>query len=127
MDAGVVMIILTLLSGGEVSSTFVNVDTRAECNERLARIRPVLESGEIKLEEAGCFDSSAQFDDFDHSMPQDAPRYSFLVKIDGDHALIRKHKSAADCQTSLELLPRATAGQKKYCTTSTQDLIVQGG
>jgi len=127
MDAGVVMIILTLLSGGEVSSTFVNVDTRAECNERLSRIRPVLESGDVQLKEAGCFDSSVQFDDFDHSMPQDVPRYSFLVSIDGERALIQKHKSAADCQTSLEILPTATAGQANYCTTSTQDLIVQGG
>jgi len=127
MDAGVVMIILALLSGGEVSSTFVNVETRAECNERLARIRPVLESGEIKLEEAGCFDSSVQFDDFDHSMPQDAPRYSFLVSIDHERAVIQKHTSAANCQKSLELLSKAPAGQKNYCTTSTQDLIVQGG
>ncbi len=127
MDAGVVMIILTLLSGGGVSSTFVNIDTRDECLERLERIRPVLESGETKLKEAGCFYGSAQFDDFDHSMPEDAPRYSFLVSLDGERALIRKHLSVEDCTKSLEQLPKAKAGQKNYCTTSTQDLIAHGG
>jgi len=95
--------------------------------ERLERILPVLEGGETKLKEAGCFYSSAQFDDFDHSMPEDPPRYSFLVSLDGERALIRKHLSVEDCAKSLEQLRKANVGQKNYCTTSTQSLIAHGG
>lgn len=118
MNTGVVMIILMLLPGGDLSSTFVNTGSAPECEQRLARIRPILAGSGTELKEAGCFRSAAQFDDFDHDPPADAPRHAFLVDLDGDEANVRKLASAEECRAALE----ATGRQRSYCTTSTQDM-----
>ncbi|MCV3738706.1 hypothetical protein OCK02_21175 [Rhizobium sp. TRM96647] len=120
----IVMIILTLLPSGDLSSSFVNVDTIGECEQRLQRIRPILESSNT-LREAGCFKSEAQFGLFDHDPPAGAPRYDFLVSFDGDLAVVGKVKSAEDCRQAQERKP-TSEGQRHFCTTSTQDMAGNG-
>lgn len=125
MNTGIVMIILTLLPGGDLSASFVNTDTLAECEQRLGRIRPILENGKVGLKEAGCFRSPAQFDYFDHDPPADAPRHSFLIELAGDLASVRKLAASEDCPAILEQADRS-AGKARYCTTSTQDMTGGG-
>lgn len=124
MSTGTLMIILMLLPGGGHSSTFVNTDTPQECEQRLGRIRPILEGGTVELTVAGCFASDALFDDFDHDPPADAPRHSFLVGLTGDKASVRKLATAAECEGALKA--EGPAGEARYCTTSTQDMTGGG-
>ena len=121
MNTGIVMIILTLLPGGDLSASFVNTDTLAECEQRLGRIRPILENGKVGLREAGCFRSAARFDYFDHDPPADAPRRGFLVELEGDLARVRKLAAPGDCDAMLEQV-NGPAGTARYCATSTQDM-----
>jgi len=118
MNSGIVMIILMLLPSGDLSSSFVNIETAEECEQRLGRIRPILENGDFEMKEAGCFRSPVQFDYFDHDPPKDAPRYDFLVSLDGDRATVRRLESAAECRAELE----RQSAPRSYCTTSTQDV-----
>ncbi len=118
MNPGVVMIILMLLPNGDLSSSFVNIDTIDECNQRLHRILPILENGDSELQEAGCFHSSMQFNYFDHDPPKDAPRYTFLIDLQPDQATMRKLANPAECRAVLEWQD----APRKYCTTSTQDV-----
>ncbi len=123
MNTGIVMIILLLLPSGEPSASFVNIDTAEECEQRLDRIRPILEGGQAELQKIGCFRSTAQFDDFDHDPPADAPRHIFFVGLNGDQATIRKLKNVVECRS--EQIEANTKPQgKSYCTASTQDLVV---
>lgn len=125
MNTGTLMIILMLLPGGGYSASFVGTDTPQECEQRLGRIRPILESGTAGLKEAGCFASTATFDDFDHDPPADAPRHTFLVTLAGDRASVRRQASEAECRSALEQA-EGSAGQARYCTTSTQDMTGGG-
>ena len=125
MNTGTLMIILMLLPGGGYSSSFVGTDTPQECEQRLARIRPILEGGTAELKEAGCYATSATFDDFDHDPPTDAPRHTFLLTLTGDRATVRKLASEADCRAALEQA-EGSAGQSRYCTTSIQDMTGGG-
>ena len=52
MQTAVVMIILTVLPGGDISSSFVDIDTQEECRTRLQRIEPILRNGKIEVKEA---------------------------------------------------------------------------
>ena len=122
MNTGIVMIILMLLPGGDLSASFVNTDTLAECEQRLGRIRPILEGSKMEVKAAGCFKSAAMFDDFDHDPPADAPRNAFLIDLDGDAASVRKLGSAEECRAALE----ASGRQTSYCATSTQDMAGGG-
>ncbi|MCP8896227.1 hypothetical protein KYK29_14945 [Shinella daejeonensis] len=127
MNATVVMIILTMLPNGDISSSFVNIDTQEECIERLERIRPILESSEsTETREAGCFRSAAEFTYFDHDPPKDAQRHDLLVSLDGEQASVSRQQNAEDCRQALERLPPPEAGQRHYCTTSTQDMTESG-
>lgn len=122
MNSGIVMIILMLLPGGDFSSSFVNTDTLEECEQRLGRIRPILESGKVELKQAGCFQSTAEFDDFDHDPPAGAPRHTYLVDLKDGLATVRKLQTAGECRAALEEAERQTS----YCATSTQDMT-EGG
>lgn len=119
MQTAIVMIILTVLPGGDISSSFVNIDTRDECQTRLQRIEPILRNGKIEVKEAGCFRGEAQFDDFDHAPPEDAPRFSYLVSLQADRADVREMESPEACR---DALPRQSPqhGLRHYCTLSTQ-------
>lgn len=122
MNTGIVMIILMLLPGGEPSASFVNIDTAEECEQRLDRIRPILEGGKAVLQEVGCFRSTVQFDDFDHDPPTDTPRHTFFVGLHGDQATIRKLKTLDECRSTQNRV-NGKSQDKSYCTTSTQDFV----
>lgn len=120
MNAAIVMIILTALPDGGVSSSFVNVDTLQSCETRLQRIRPVLETGKVDLKLAGCFHSDLQFDYFDHDPPADAARFNFLVTVTGNAADISKFDDPLACQQALAER-RLQQDHQAWCTKSTQD------
>lgn len=121
MNAAIVMIILTTLPDGGVSSSFVNVDTLQSCETRLQRIRPVLENGNVGLKVAGCFNNELMFDYFDHDPPANAPRYNFLVEVKNDAADITKFNDALLCQETLTQR-QMEKDRQAWCTTSTQDI-----
>ncbi|GEM_PF-1609084 len=120
MNASIVMIILTALPDGGVSSSFVNVDTLQSCETRLQRIRPVLETGKVDLKLAGCFHSDLQFDYFDHDPPADAARFNFLVEVKNDAADVSKFYDPLACQQALAQ-KQLQQDHQAWCTTSTQD------
>lgn len=121
MQTAVVMIILTVLPGGDISSSFVNIDTQEECQTRLQRIEPILRNGKIDVKEAGCFRSQAQFDYFDHDPPEDAPRFSYLIRFQGDQADVSELESVKACHDALAR-QSPQDGLRYYCTISTQAL-----
>ena len=125
MNTGIVMIILTLLPGGDLSASFVNTDTLAECEQRLGRIRPILENGKMGLREAGCFRSTAEFDYFDHDPPADAPRHAFLIELESELASVRKLDAPGDCDALLAQ-EDGPVGKARYCATSTQAMTGVG-
>lgn len=120
MNTAIVMIILTSLPHGGVSSSFVNVDTLQSCETRLQRVRSVLEAGKVELKLAGCFRSDLQFDYFDHDPPADAARFNFLVAVKSDAADISKFDDPLVCEHALEQ-KRQQQDHQAWCTTSTQD------
>lgn len=120
MNAAIVMIILTALPDGGVSSSFVNVDTLQSCETRLQRIRPVLETGKVELKLAGCFRSDLRFDYFDHDRPADAARFSFLVEVKNDAADISKFDDPLACEHAMAQ-KRLRQDHQAWCATSTQD------
>ncbi|KRE11289.1 hypothetical protein ASE63_20240 [Bosea sp. Root381] len=121
MNAQILMVVLTTMSGGGLSSAFVGTGTLTECQERLERVRLIINQGSgagpSSLARSGCFSSAQSFEDFSHGLPEDAPSYVYRVVLSGERATMTKHDSAAEC------LRAAASGETgdQYCTQSRQN------
>ncbi|MCC6947909.1 MAG: hypothetical protein IT539_09095 [Bradyrhizobiaceae bacterium] len=116
MKLAFLMIILTLLKGGEMSVAFVNTQTLEECEKRAAVVRTILEKGGVTIEHLVCRASEVQFEPFVHGMEDDAERQAYLVSFDDKTATV---EPIASCEAAGA--PRAA----RYCATSTQKLLPQ--
>lgn len=115
MKLGFLLIILTLLENGQMSAAFVNTSALAECEQRAAVVRGILEKGDVDIKEMICRSSEAEFEPFVHG-DEDAESYTYSISIDDDGVRV---EPVASCDP-------AGAGQEgQYCATSTQKLISQ--
>ncbi|MCA0419992.1 MAG: hypothetical protein LCH80_14915 [Proteobacteria bacterium] len=115
------MVVLTTMSGGGLSSAFVGTGNLTECQERLERVRLIINQGSgadsSSIVKSGCFSSTQSFEDFSHGLPEDAPSNVYRVVLSGTRATVTKHDNAAECQRAAA---SGDAGDQ-HCTLSRQN------
>ena len=116
METGFLMVILTILAGGEMSAAFVNTQTLEECETRAATVRSILEKGGVVIEHLVCRTSPLQFEPFVHGAEEEAERRTYLVSFDDRTATV---EPVASCEAA------GASAEGRYCATSTQGLLPQ--
>lgn len=111
MKLDFLMIILTLVDNGQLSAAFVNTATLAECEQRAAVVRGILETGDTPIEQMVCRASDAEFEPFVHGMEEFAERQAYLVSFDDTTATVEK---VASCDGAAQSRPGT------YCAVSMQ-------
>lgn len=121
MNAQILMVVLTTMSGGGISSAFVGTGNLTECQERLERVRLIINkgsgAGSASLVKSGCFSSTQSFEEFSHGLPEHAPSYVYRVVLSGTRVIVTKHDNAAECQRAAA---SGDAGEQ-HCTLSRQN------
>ena len=117
-----VMIVLTLMSNGQLSAAFSNAPAKADCQASAKMVGQILTKGGYKIEKIGCYRSSQSFSPYEHGVSDDAPRQTYLVSLDGEKAEIVEHQGLAGCRPALEAMPEEQRASAR-CATSTQTLV----
>jgi len=114
MSSGFLLIVLTVLDGGNLSAAFVNTDSLAECERRSAIVQSILTESRSPFKQLVCRRSAARFEPFAHGMPADSPRWSYLVEIGAETAVVSDIADCADATSEVE---------GRFCVTSTQQRV----
>lgn len=114
MNLGFLMVILTLLEGGQMSAAFVNTQTLEECEQRASAVRSILEKGSVDIKEMVCRSSTAQFEPFTHGAADEGGQHRYIIAIDDSIAHI---ESVATCDSA------NAAEDGQYCVFSNQKLL----
>lgn len=116
MTFAVLMVVLTLSNGGQLSAAFVNTPTLADCEKRAAVVRGILDKGNVKITQIICRSSNIQFEPFAHGAEDDVKRHAYIVSFDDRSATI---EPVASCDA------RSMTGEGRYCATSSQKPLPQ--
>lgn len=98
------MILMIILTGGEdkpVDASFIEVDTVAECEERVATAKAVFPKAAIRYVGHYCATSKIKFDDFLHNPEPTGPQFTFDLTFSKDGKELLKaapHTSFKQCQ-----------------------------
>lgn len=117
MTPGFLLVILTMMAGGDMSAAFVNTETLENCNDRGEVVRTILSNGKVDIRTITCFRSDIKFKKFSHKETEGAPRYRYVISL--------KNKNVAITLTEDEKACHATARKDEvvFCATSSQLLL----
>lgn len=114
MTPNFLLVILTMMDSGGLSAAFVNTDTFDTCEQRGKVIRSILSQGKIDIRTMKCFKSDLKFKKFSHNTPAKAPRYRYLVTLNGETVTVATMKDAHACNVAV------SNNKTTFCTTSSQ-------
>lgn len=120
MSINMLMIILTVLEGGQLSAAFVNTASEDECGRRAAMVRTVLEAADTPITQIVCRESTAKLSRYTHNVPADAPRHPYLIRFDQRQASVTVLPALQACEPAQA---NSADGMSSYCATSTQSLL----
>ena len=121
MDAAHVMLILTLLSDGQLSAAFVSTESKSNCEQRARAVGAILSSGNTDIRLLRCLPSELKFARFAHQTSSTAPRYAYLLSV-GEHSLDVEPVSDLRRCAALRSDTSNKPGVTQHCVTSTQAL-----
>lgn len=115
------IVLMVMLTGGgnaPLDASFIEVETKAECEERAARAIAVFPAADITYSAHYCVRSAVRFEFFAHNDVPTGPHYYFGLTFSGDgERLTSAHKFA-----SMEACEGDHTGS---CVLSYQDILVQ--
>lgn len=120
MSINILMIILTMLDGGQMSAAFVNTASEEECGRRAAMVRTVLEAADTPIKQIVCRESTAMLSRYTHNIPADASRQQYLIRFDQRQASVTALPASQACDPAPT---KGAEGMSSYCATSTQSLL----
>lgn len=121
MKTAVLMIILSMLENGQMSSAFVNTPSMTSCQQRSKIVRAILTSGKVDIREIKCVPSSLKFTKFDHKTAEKAPRFLYSVKLGESDATVTALEELGTCKSE-QAAVQAGDSARLFCTSSTQEL-----
>ncbi len=121
MSAAHVMLILMLLSDGQLSAAFVSTESKSNCEQRAKAVDAILSSGNADIKLLRCLPSEHKFARFAHRTSSSAPRYAYLLSV-GENSLGVKPVSDLRHCASLRSDMSENSRVTQYCVTSTQAL-----
>ena len=116
------MIVLTVMSGGQLSAAFSNAPTEAACMKSSKAVGKILSGAGYEIRTIGCYRSAQSFSRYEHGATDDTPRQTYLVKLGDGKATVTQKDTMAACDAELPSTPRAS-GTSAYCATSIQTLV----
>ena len=114
----VLMIMLTGGGSAPLDASFIEVETKAECEERAARAIAVFPAAEITYSAYYCVHSAVRFEFFAHNDVPTGPHYFFGLTFSDDGERL----TSADKFGSMEECESGHAGS---CVLSYQDILAQ--
>lgn len=121
MKTAFLMVILSMLDNGQLSSAYVNTPSETSCKQRSNIVRAILTKGGVDIREIKCVASPLKFEKFDHKTAANAPRYFYSIHLDGASATITKLDDLTACKKKqAETKPGGKA--RLFCTSSTQKM-----
>ena len=121
MSAAHVMLILTLMSDGQLSAAFVSTESKINCEQRAKAVEAILSSGNTDIRLLRCLPSELQFARFTHESSSTAPRYAYLLSV-GESSLDIEPVSDLRRCASLRSVAPEKPDTARYCVTSTQSI-----
>ncbi len=117
MNAGFLLVILTMMDGGGMSAAFINTDSDTACQQRAKVVQSILLKGGVKIHTMKCFASGQKFVKFAHKTAKDAPRHFYTVRLGEESVLVEAASDKNSCEQT------AKSGKDVFCTSSTQILV----
>jgi hypothetical protein len=121
MKTAVLMVILSMLDNGQMSSAFINTPGLAACQQKSRIMRTILTRGKVDIREIKCVASPLRFEKFNHKTAADAPRYLYSLQLDDYSVVVTPLDNLAACkkqQTSVKPDDKT----RLFCTSSTQKI-----
>lgn len=121
MSAAHVMLILTLLSDGQLSAAFVSTESKHNCEQRAKAVGAIIGANNTEIKLLRCLPSELEFTRFVHTSSSATPRYAYLLSV-GENSL--DVKPVSDLRRCAALLSNtaSNSGMTQYCVVSTQML-----
>lgn len=116
------MIVLTVMSGGQLSAAFTSAPSEAGCKKSSRAVGKILRDSGYEIKTIGCYRSSQSFSRYKPGTTDETPRQAFLLSTKDGKATVTRKDTMAACDADLATLGR-TSGATTYCVTSTQTLI----
>lgn len=114
------MIVLTLMSNGDLSAAFSSAPNETACGASQRIVGKILTKAGYKIVRIGCFRSSQTFSPYEHGVPDSAPRQTYFITVSGETATVMQKANLAACKDALDSGPKQT--EASYCATATQTL-----
>ena len=124
MGAAHVMLILTLLSDGQLSAAFVSTESKGNCEQRAKAVEAILGSINADIRLLRCLPSELKFARFTHESSSSAYRHVYLLSVGEQSLDIQSVSDLRHCE-SLRSDKSEKPGITQHCVTSTQAL--EGG
>lgn len=121
MKTAFLMVILSMLDNGQMSSAYVNTPSETSCKQRSNIVRAILTKGGVDIREIKCVASPLKFEKFDHKTAANAPRYFFSIRLDDNSATITKLNDLVACKKQ-QANTKPADKSRLFCTSSTQKI-----
>ena len=121
MKTAFLMVILSMLDNGQLSSAYVNTPSETSCKQRSNIVRAILTKGGVDIREIKCVASPLKFEKFDHKTAANAPRYFYSISLDGTSTTITKLDDLIACKKQQADTKPANKA-RLFCTSSTQKM-----
>lgn len=117
MIPGFLMLVLTVMEGGQYSAAFANTPSLAVCEQRAQSVRAILEQGGVRIERLACRASTARFEPFVHSDVPGRLRRHYVITLAENRASVAPLAPGQRCENT------DANGVATYCASSTQALL----
>ncbi|MCK4706156.1 MAG: hypothetical protein KAT90_11790 [Gammaproteobacteria bacterium] len=118
MKTVLLLIVLTQNGAGDINASFVNTETREQCQQKALMLDGVFSASNIPVIESRCIQSELRFSEFGHASASSKIRNFYLININ-DEIQITKMTDWSACMT---LAKQGVDKGKLYCSSSVQFL-----
>lgn len=112
------LIVLTQNGAGDINASFVNTETREQCQQKALMLDGVFSASHIPVIESRCIQSELRFSEFSHASISSKIRNFYLINI---HDEIRITKMT-DWSACMIFSKQGADKGKLYCSSSVQFL-----
>lgn len=113
------LVLLSQNGVGDITASFVNTETLAQCRQKQLMVQGVFSSANIPILENRCIPSKLQFSEFGHASSTRNARHFYLIHFDKGMVNIKTVPDWRSCMVG----QRETEGQSQvYCSSSIQSL-----
>lgn len=121
MKTAFLMVILSMMDNGQMSSAYVNAPSEKSCTQKAKIVRAILTKGGVDIREIKCVASPLKFDKFEHKTAANAPRQFYSLRLGDTTAVITSVENLTACKKE-QSESKAEGKTKLFCTSSTQAL-----